>query len=79
MGIAEQVKLALQLDTLKFERRELQDRLSDLSKAIKEQDVDGIEFFLSSMKTELVTCIKSHVGLWGVLFKIYVKIHHANK
>ena len=79
MSIAEQVKLALQLDTLKFECRELQDRLSDLGKAIKEQDVDGIEFFLSSMKTELVTCINSHVGLWGVLFKIYVKIHHANK
>lgn len=62
--VAEQVKLALQLDTLKFECREMQDRLRDLSKAIKEQDVDGIEFFLSSLKTELVTCIKSHVGLW---------------
>ena len=53
--VAEKVKLALQLDTLKFETKELQDRLVDLKKAIKEGDGDGVEFFLSSMTTELVT------------------------
>ena len=53
--VAEKVKLALQLDTLKFETKELQERLKDLKKAIKAGDGDGVEFFLSSMTTELVT------------------------
>ena len=33
----------------------VQERLKDLKKAIKDGDGDGVEFFLSSMTTELVT------------------------
>ena len=53
--VAEKVKLALQLDTLQFETKELQDRLVELKKAIKQGDGDGVEFFVESLTTELVT------------------------
>ena len=53
--VAEKVRLALQIDTLKFETKEMIDRLEDLKKCMKEGDGDGVAFFLSSLTTELVT------------------------
>ena len=78
--VAEKVRPALQLDTLKFETKELQDRLVDLKKAIKEGDGDGVgwsSFFRQLRRNsslDTITC-----GIVGVLFKLYVIIHHANK
>ena len=53
--VAEKVRLALQIDTLKFETKEMIDRLEDLKKCMKEGDDDGVAFFLSELTTELVT------------------------
>ena len=52
---AEKVRLALQTDTLKFETKEMIDRLEDLKKCVKEGDGDGVAFFLSSLTTEVIT------------------------